>query len=284
MNQILKRLRAGDHSRQSAGLTYVYPVVSRRAGGISVGVNLNPNNACNWSCIYCQVPNLKRGAAPPIDLDLLGRELGEFLQNVLSGRFRFEGLPEAAERIMDVAISGNGEPTSAKEFPAVVDLILQMMAEAGLPSHIKARLISNGSLMARAYVQRGVGILGRGGGEVWFKVDAGTEAAYARINGVAMTPAQVIRNLRRCSDVCATWVQTCMFAVSGEAPTRAEFDAYLDLLRTVGVGRLQGVLLYGLARPSMQPEAGQLSALPVEVLEGLAERIRQLGLTVRVSP
>jgi wyosine [tRNA(Phe)-imidazoG37] synthetase (radical SAM superfamily) len=185
---------------------------------------------------------------------------------------------------MDIAISGNGEPTSAKEFPAVVDLILRIMAETGLLSQAKARLISNGSLMARTYVQRGVGILGQGGGEVWFKVDAGTEAGYARINGVTMTPAQVIRNLRRCTDLCATWVQTCMFAVSGEAPTQAEFDAYLDLLRTAGAGRLQGILLYGLARPSMQPEAGQLSPLPVEMLEGFAGRVRALGLTVHVSP
>lgn len=284
MKQVLKRLHPGDHNRQSAGLTYVYPVVSRRAGGISVGVNLNPNNACNWRCIYCQVPNLKRGAAPPIDLDLLERELREFLQEVLSGRFRFEALPEDARRIMDIAISGNGEPTSAKEFPAVVNLILRIMAEAGVPPRVKLRLISNGSLMARTDVQHGVGILGKGGGEVWFKVDAGTEAGYARINGVTMTPAQVLRNLRRCTDICATWVQTCVFAVSGEAPTQAEFDAYLDLLRTVGVGRLQGILLYGLARPSMQPEASQLSALPVEMLECLAERVRALGLTVRVSP
>ena len=49
-------------------MTYVYPVVSRRAGGVSIGINLNPNNACNWRCVYCQVPDLKRGAAPAIEL------------------------------------------------------------------------------------------------------------------------------------------------------------------------------------------------------------------------
>jgi wyosine [tRNA(Phe)-imidazoG37] synthetase (radical SAM superfamily) len=56
------RLTVADHDRGSAGLTYVYPVVSRRAGGVSVGINLNVNNACNWRCIYCQVPGLTRGA------------------------------------------------------------------------------------------------------------------------------------------------------------------------------------------------------------------------------
>ena len=55
-----------DHRRDSAGLRYVYPVISRRAGGVSVGINLNVNNACNWACVYCQVDNLTRGGPPPI--------------------------------------------------------------------------------------------------------------------------------------------------------------------------------------------------------------------------
>jgi wyosine [tRNA(Phe)-imidazoG37] synthetase (radical SAM superfamily) len=284
MNVVLQRLDASDHSRQSAGLTYVYPVVSRRAGGVSVGVNLNPNNACNWRCVYCQVPNLKRGSAPAIDLGLLERELRGFLQDILRAPAGAEGTPEGRQRIMDIALSGNGEPTSAREFPAIVDLIIRIMSELGLSPQVKARLITNGSLLARAKVQQGVSALGRCAGEVWFKVDAGTEDGYARINSVAMTPERVVRNLRRCADLCATWVQTCMFAVSGEAPTKADLDAYLKLLAAVGANRLQGVLLYGLARPSMQPEASRLSPLSAGAMELIAERIRALGLTVHVSP
>ncbi|MEQ1895487.1 MAG: radical SAM protein, partial [Planctomycetota bacterium] len=30
-----------NHDRAAAGLEYVYPVVSRRAGGVSLGINLN---------------------------------------------------------------------------------------------------------------------------------------------------------------------------------------------------------------------------------------------------
>jgi hypothetical protein len=70
-----------DHRRDSAGLLYVYPVISRRAGGVSVGINLNTNNACNWACVYCQVDNLTRGGPPPIDLDLLESELKGFLDD-----------------------------------------------------------------------------------------------------------------------------------------------------------------------------------------------------------
>jgi hypothetical protein len=78
------QLDATDHDRDSAGMTYVYPVVSRRAQGVSIGINLNPNNACNWRCVYCQVPNLTRGAAPEIDLAQLERELRTMLEDAIN--------------------------------------------------------------------------------------------------------------------------------------------------------------------------------------------------------
>src|SRR5438445_7057764 len=97
-------------------MTYIYPVVSRRAGGVSIGINLNPNNACNWQCVYCQVPDLIRGGPPPIDLDQLRQELNQLLDDVESGRFMQERVPVDARTLQDVAFSGNGEPTMAAEF------------------------------------------------------------------------------------------------------------------------------------------------------------------------
>ncbi|MBL8687408.1 MAG: radical SAM protein, partial [Alphaproteobacteria bacterium] len=64
-----------DHDRTFTAMRYVYPVLSRRAGGVSIGINLNTNNACNWHCAYCQVPGLVRDKAPPVDLELLRSEL-----------------------------------------------------------------------------------------------------------------------------------------------------------------------------------------------------------------
>jgi sulfatase maturation enzyme AslB (radical SAM superfamily) len=74
-----------DHSRELSGLKYIYSVVSRRAGGLSVGINLNVNNACNWQCIYCEIPNLTRGTPPPIELDVLENELRFFLHEIIHG-------------------------------------------------------------------------------------------------------------------------------------------------------------------------------------------------------
>lgn len=280
----MPRLTPYDHSRDSAGMTYVYPVLSRRAGGVSVGINLNPNNACNWRCIYCQVPDLERGGPPPLDLALLESELRETLARLYQSDYLERHAPPEARRVVDVAFSGNGEPTSAAEFPAAVERVGRIIDEFDLAEPPQLRLITNGSLLDRQAVQQGIVILGARDGETWFKVDAASPAAMRRINGVAYPPATVLRRLRACGALCATWVQTCLFAFDGEPPAEAELAAYLELLSQARES-VAGVHLYGLARPSQQLEAPRLAALPAHWLEAFARRVEnETGLTVRVSP
>jgi pyruvate-formate lyase-activating enzyme len=278
-------LKISDHSRDSAGLRYVYPVVSRRAGGVSIGINLNTNNACNWRCIYCQVPGLVRGAPPPIDLDLLEQELRGFLRELLDGDFMQSRVPEGMRRINDIALSGNGEPTSAEEFSAVIELLGRLKTEQVLPPQIKLVLITNGSLLHREQVQQGLRRMSELEGEVWFKLDRASAAGMQQVNDTRVGIGKVRENLATSIGLCPTWLQTCWFALDGAAPGKQDEDDYLDFLSGLlrdGV-RPQGVLLYSLARPSLQPEAPRLSALTAEQLEEFAVRIRALGVETRVS-
>ena len=273
-----------DHRRDSAGLRYVYPVISRRAGGVSVGINLNVNNACNWACVYCQVENLTRGGPPPIDLELLERELESFLGDALHGDFMAREVPLQARRLMDVAFSGNGEPTSAAEFPEAVRAVQRVLERHGLAGKLPVRLITNGSLLHRPGVQDGIRVLGELGGEVWFKVDRAMPAEVEKINGVPMDAGKIRDNLSRCAALATTWVQTCWFALDGIAPDAAARDAYCALLAPVA-SRLAGVHLYGLARPSMQPAAPRLQRIDAEEMEKFAAEIQEkTGIRVLVSP
>lgn len=276
-------LDATDHSRDLAGMTYVYPVVSRRAGGVSIGINLNPNNACNWRCIYCQVPDLTRGAAPKIDLAQLESELRTMLQDVLHGDFMQRRVPEDVRQLQDIAFSGNGEPTSSAEFPQAIMIAENAMRDFALQDRIKLRLITNGSHMDKPAVLDAVARMAGCNGEVWFKIDAATQAGIARINDVSLKPQGVLERLKLCAARCPTWVQTCVFALDGEPPAEAELQAYLDLLGQAAT-EIKGVHLYSLARPSMQAEAPRLSRLSEGWMQAFAVRIRQLGLTVSVSP
>lgn len=274
-----------DHSRDSAGLRYVYPVISRRAGGVSIGINLNTNNACNWRCIYCQVPDLKLGTAPPVDLILLEQELRVFLHELLCGDFMQRRVPEGARRINDIALSGNGEPSSAEEFAHVIALIGKLKQELKLPSDIKLVLITNGSLLHRDNVQQGLRLMAELNGEVWFKLDRASAAGMLRVNDTRTTLVKVRDNLSTAVALCPTWLQTCWFALDGKPPEKQDEDDYLEFLGSLlnNDVKPRGVLLYGLARPSLQAEANRLSALPIELLEAFATRIRKLGVAVKVS-
>ncbi len=267
-------------------MVYVYPVVSRRAGGVSVGVNLNPNNACNWRCAYCQVPGLVHGSGPRIDLAQLESELDRMLTALTEGDYMERHVPPEARRLNDVAFSGNGEPTTSPHFASAVRSVVERLGAHGLLGEIDLVLITNGSSIHARRVQDGLRAMAAHRGVAWFKFDRADQAGQLRWNGNRPDLTRTAENLERCCELIPTWIQTLMAAWDGQEPGQAECDAYLDWLATHAAGRegLGGVLLYGLARPSHQPEAPRLSALPAAWLEAFAERIRALGLAVRVSP
>ncbi|MGZ4955985.1 MAG: radical SAM protein [Methylobacter sp.] len=280
------KLTTTNHSRDIAGLKYVYPVLSRRAGGLSIGINFNTNNACNWRCIYCQVPDLKIGAAPDLDFQLLEDELRFFLDDVLNGdfyqRFQVDGDKQV---IKDIAISGNGEPTSLKDFDRAVALIGRVATEVGVLPKSDFVLITNGSLVHRPSIQNGLKKLREYGGEVWFKLDSATEEGRALINNAGQSCQASVDNLLLCARLCPTKLQTCLLVYDKQGLSSKEKDAFVDLLRKIKTKGcvLNGVMLYTIARPSLQPESSRLERLPVETLNAFADEIRLLGFDVLVS-
>ena len=280
------KLTTTNHCSDIVGLKYVYPVISRRMGGLSIGINFNTNNACNWRCIYCQVADLKIGAAPDMDFKLLEDELRFFLNDVLKGDFyeRFQ-VGEDKRSIKDIAIAGNGEPTSLKEFARAVELIGKVATEVGVFPRSNYVLITNGSLVHQPRVQSGLKILSAYGGEVWFKFDSASEEGRALVNNTAQSCLASVNNLMISSKLCTTKLQTCIFDYDDRGFSEKEKRAYLDLLKDIKDREcnLQAILLYTIARPSQQPEAIRLKPISVEILNNLAADIRFLGFDVSVN-
>jgi len=274
-----------DHNRFQEGFEYVYPVVSRRAGGLSLGINLNTNNACNWRCIYCQVPDLIRGAPPPVDLDALEEELSVFLSQILIGSYLEDQVPKGQRRLNDIAFSGNGEPTSAPNFADAVKTIHGVRVRANVPEVVKTVLITNGSLMHQHKVMKGVKDLAGINGEVWFKIDRATVEGAQLINDTKINKSRIMSNLEASAKACPTWIQTCLFKLDGLHPADSDLDAYVQLIgEAVARGiPFKGILLYGLARQSHQPESARLSKLEDGWLNPFAHRLRELGVTVNCS-
>ena len=278
MNKILS---VDNHDRNVVGLKYVYPVISRRAGGVSLGINLSPNNACNWQCVYCQVPNLSKGVSPTVDLQLLAQELDDFLVELVLGDYMQQHVPEACRVLQDLAISGNGEPTTCPNFDEAVLVIVGLMDTYKL--NIPLRLITNGSSVHQSMVQQGLKQMAAHRGEVWFKVDAVGKKRTQAVNQVSLSPDWQKKQLQLTINACPTWLQTCV--LHEQAQDALYMDDYLAWLSQCLDDNIKpkGVLLYSLARPSMQKGGDELVPASRDYMQGFAEKIESLGLSVKVS-
>jgi len=76
------------HPRDYLGNRHVYTVLSQRARGISLGINLNPDQHCSFACVYCEVNRDRPGRAKQLDLKVMTAELTTMLGRVYENRMR----------------------------------------------------------------------------------------------------------------------------------------------------------------------------------------------------
>lgn len=279
--------RHDDHPRSLDDNLYVYAVLSRRARGLSVGINLNPGKACNFGCIYCQVDRTTPPSVTAVDEPRLLAELGSVLEAAAAGRLADragrQGVPQGLRRVADVAFSGDGEPTSYPRFKELVAEVSRVVRER-LPG-TPLTLITNSTLLHLPRVREAIDLLHAHGGEVWAKLDAGTEAYYRLINDSTVPFPRVLDNIREEALRHPLVVQSLFLRLGEDGPSDAEIDAWAGRLATVVAegGRLAGVQVTTVARRPPRPD---VAALPQERLEEIARRVRSAvpGVPVEVFP
>jgi wyosine [tRNA(Phe)-imidazoG37] synthetase (radical SAM superfamily) len=266
-----------DHPRRFENNRYIYAVLSRRARGISIGVNLNPDKVCNFACIYCQVDRTAPPGIREVDEGRLLRELREMLLAVRDGSLlrlpRFARVPVGLHRVVDVAFSGDGEPTTYPRFREVVEATADLLDELGL-SVIRLTLLTNASLLDRPRVREALTVLDRHGGEIWAKLDAGTEEDYRRLNATSVRFERVLDNIRDAGRTRPLVIQSLFTGRHGKGPEPREVAAYvrtLSELRRAGC-RLQRVQVTTVAR---RPPDPAVTALSPDELEVIARAVRE---------
>ncbi len=186
--------------------------------------------------------------------------------------------------VQDIAFAGDGEPTTSPQFAEILHNLIQVLQQRRPHDRpVYVRLITNGSQLQHAHVQHALKQLNEIGGEVWFKLDAGTDAEMLAINDTHLPLSLHLQRLQTCCQLCTTWVQTAVVSriSDGRLVTTPSLPGYIEALQTVSEN-ISGILLYGIARPSQQDTQGCLQATSTEMLEKYAEELRTLGVCVRV--
>ena len=270
------------HPRIWQDFRFCYPVVSRRSRGLSLGVNLNPDTACNFDCVYCSVDRRTPPVVTAVDEGALERELAALLDLAASGAIwteePFDRTPPALRRLNDIAFSGDGEPTSYAGFPRMLTLAARLLAERQVDARIV--IITNATLFQKATVREAlIGL--RPQDEVWAKLDAGSEDWFRAVDRSDVPLSRVLGNLRDLGRLRPLVIQSLWCRLHGEPPPGHEIEAYVGRLRWLldEGARIDRVQIYTTARKTTEDWA---TALTVAELEGIAERVGKLGISAEV--
>jgi wyosine [tRNA(Phe)-imidazoG37] synthetase (radical SAM superfamily) len=271
------------HPRSYRENRFVYPVLSRRSRGISIGVNLNPDKVCNFDCIYCQVDRRSEAETRFVEFDQLLTELDNMFGFVTSGDIyddeTFRDVPAELRRLNDVAFSGDGEPTTYKNFDEIVGRASELKRRHALDD-VKLVLITNASMFHRPAVERGLEILDANNGEIWAKLEAGTDEYFQLVERTKIPFQQVLDNITAAAQKRPLVIQSLFMRIDGEPPSSTEIVAFCDRLNAITAvgGKLRLVQVYTIAR---RPAESYVAALGNDELHALATTIGiRTGLTV----
>jgi wyosine [tRNA(Phe)-imidazoG37] synthetase (radical SAM superfamily) len=272
------------HSRRFEDFKYVYPVLSRRSHGISIGLNVNPDKVCNFDCIYCQVDRTTESAVKKFDVAAAEQELREMVEMVRSGEIAqhapFNSVRSELLRLNDIALSGDAEPTTLPNFAETMAMVARIK-----PPDAKIVLITDAGGLDRADVKRGLEIMDANNGEVWAKLDAGTEKYFKVINRTKIPFARILKNIAETAKVRPMVIQSLFLKIRGEGPSSEEIGAYCQRLREIGNINparrgIKLVQVYTIARKAMTvvdsvPAWKFVSALTNTEVDAITERVRK---------
>lgn len=261
-----------EHDRNYfGGEALVYPVLSRRLNGLSIGVNTRPDKVCNFGCLYCEVnrenvePEKNREEGASLDVRRLQDHMHTIIAKILAGEI-FEGM-----EIKAITLSGDGEPTMLSNFEDVMHGIRDIKRQMHLET-ASTVVITNASQLHLPGVQRGLDTLRAEEDAIWAKLDAGSEEYFRLVAKTKVPLSRILTNILETSKSRPVVIQTCLMNIQGQAPSDEDIQSLCNRINAIlsGGGAIRGIQLYTVSR---KPASGAISALG-------EERLRSIGQTM----
>ncbi len=277
------------HGRIFENYTYCYPVLSRRSGGLSIGINLSRRKECNFDCPYCQVDRTKISLEPSnIDISQIKKELLVLIEDALSKELfshpRFDGTSESYKVLRDISLSGDGEPTTSKFFSGVTDLVMEICndyRDKGIT--IKPVVITNGTMLHKESIRLILKNMVKLGGGPWIKLDASTEAEFLKVAESKIPYNTILENILLYSKEFPTILQMILYLDENNVESfdpNSMVERILELKERGAI--FQFIQLYTLSR---QTRIGELSPVSKERLEEVASILHdKTNITIGVYP
>jgi wyosine [tRNA(Phe)-imidazoG37] synthetase (radical SAM superfamily) len=263
---------------------FVYLVVSPRAHGLSIGLNLNPDRECNFDCSYCEVDRQTPAPASALDVEKMAAELRATLDYIQSGKMAerpyFRNIPHELLTLRHITLSGDGEPTLCEQFREAVEAVVHIRAMGGYP-FFKMVLVTNATGLDREPVIAGLKYF-KSLDEIWCKLDGGSQAYLEKVNRSQVPLDHILHNILHLARQRPVVIQSLFPSINGSGPAWDEIESYsarLEQLRADGA-KISLVQIYSATRPMHNDQCGHL---PLRTLSKIAQHVRQrTGLRVEV--
>ncbi len=271
------------YARNFLNHRFVYVVVSPRAHGLAMGINMNPDKKCDFDCVYCEVNRESPSRDQALDVPVMVAELEQTMQMALEGKLRqlpqFQTLPAELLQLRHVVFSGEGEPTLCPNFREAVEAVSHLRALGRFP-FFKLVLATNASGLDLPQVQAGLHSL-TPRDEIWTKLDGGTLDYITRIDRPQVPLEKVLANVLLVARQRPVVIQSLFPRFKGEEPPLEEIEAFVERLRGLkeAGAQISLVQIYSALRPTMDPDCGHL---PLKTLSRIAQRVR-VGTGLRVE-
>jgi len=282
---LLVREIAFDRPRDFLNNRFVYAVISPRARGLTLGVNMNPDKRCNFDCLYCEVDRATLPEPSALHVDVMATELQRTLAHILQGRLRehpqYQSLPDELLQLRHVALSGDGEPTLSSQFSEVVQAVVHIRALGGFP-FFKIVLLTNATGLDRSQVQESLKRFTKSD-EIWVKLDGGTQEYLDKVCRLKdVTLGKILSNILHLARQRPVVIQSLFPAINGEEPSAEDIEQFAHRLKELKSdgAQISLVQIYSANRPMSHNECGHL---PLRTLSNIAQVVRQVsGLRAEV--
>lgn len=261
---------------------FVYLVISPRAKGLSVGINLNPLVKCSFQCVYCEVDRSRPARSSQFNVERMGTELEHTLRLADAGHLdqlpRYANLPEDLLRVRHVTLSGDGEPTLSEHFAEAVEAVARVRA---VGRFFKMVLLTNSTALDSPQVMEGLRFFTIED-EIWAKLDGGTDEYIRKVNGSTLPLENILSKILRVGRSRPIVIQSLFPAINGEPPPDHEIQEYAQRLKELkeSGAEISLVQIYSATRPMARAGCGHL---PLKTLSGIAQTVRRVaGLRAEV--
>jgi wyosine [tRNA(Phe)-imidazoG37] synthetase (radical SAM superfamily) len=176
-----------------------------------------------------------------------------------------------------VALSGDGEPTTLPNFSETIEMVARVK-----PARAKLVLITDAGSLDRPDVKRGLDIMAANRGEVWAKLDAGTEEYFLLVSRTKIPFSRILKNITATAQAQPIVVQSMFMKINGAGPSLHELTAYCNRLNSIlaAGGQIRSVQACTLARRPMTVVEGRhawqfVTALSHPELDAVADCVHQ---------